>query len=174
MKLTPQTYGIKNLEFLLNEKIVPAQYVDGYVQVVEEICRASSQEFERLEYIRIHGDCHLANILWGKDGPFLVDFDDMLCGPPVQDIWLLLPGRDEEAKRQLEVLLYAYESMRNFDRRSLDLIETLRALRMIHFSAWIGKRWQDPAFKRAFPDYGTERYWQEQLSSLREQLSYND
>src|SRR5690606_2839102 len=102
--------------------------------------------------------------------PFLVDFDDVVKGPCVQDAWLMIPGRDVEAKYKLNSLLEGYEMMRHFDRSSLKLIEPLRALRMIHFSTWISKRWEDPAFKRAFTEFGSERYWQVQIADLEDQL----
>ena len=121
--------------------------------------------------IRLHGDCHLGNVLDGAAGLFFVDFDDMVVGPAVQDLWLLLPGRDAAAQRALGVLLAAYETMRPFDRAQLRLIEPLRALRFVHFAAWIGKRWQDPAFPRAFPQFGSPKYWQEQVADLNDQLA---
>ena len=172
LELTPETYGNKNLEYLLTSNALPISVKNNYETTVRQIIENSDSKYKGLDLIRIHGDCHLANIIWGTKGPFLVDFDDTLSGPPVQDLWLILPGRDDEAKRQLEVLLSAYESMRRFDRKTLNLIEDLRALRIIHFSAWIARRWKDPAFQRAFPDFGTERYWQEQLATLNEQLNY--
>jgi len=122
-------------------------------------------------YQRIHGDCHLGNVLYGGQGFFLVDFDDMVRGPCVQDLWLLVPGVDNEALRQREVMLAGYEQIREFDRSTLRLIEPLRALRLVHFSAWIAKRWEDPAFRRVFPDFGTDRYWGEELALLREQAA---
>ncbi|MDD2944129.1 MAG: serine/threonine protein kinase, partial [bacterium] len=111
---------------------------------------------------------HFGNIILGQSGFSLVDFDDMVVGPCVQDLWLLFPGRDEESKERFSLCLEAYEQMKEFDRRSLRLIEPLRGLRIIHFSAWIAKRYQDPSFQRAFPDYGTERYWSEELQALWE------
>ena len=98
----------------------------------------------------------------------LVDFDDMVVGPCVQDLWLLVPGRDEEALRHRRRMVEAYEQMRDFDRSQLRLIEPLRAMRVVHFSAWIARRWEDPAFPRVFPEFGTERYWFEELATLRE------
>ena len=109
--------------------------------------------------------------MWGSEGPFGVDFDDMVMGPPVQDIWLMLPGRDEYAQRKLQLVLSAYDTMRPFDRSTLRLIEPLRALRFVHFAAWIGRRWEDPSFPRAFPQFGNPRWWHEQLRDLEEQVS---
>ena len=98
-----------------------------------------------------------------------MDFDDMLSGPPVQDLWLIAPGRDEEARRLIEVMLHGYEQKFHFDRSTLGLIETLRGLRMVHFSAWIARRWHDPAFPRTFPHFGSMQYWKEQVADLQEQ-----
>jgi len=126
--------------------------------------------FESATNQRIHGDCHRGNVLWGSEGPMLVDFDDMVTGPPVQDLWLLVPGRDPESLAKRERMLEAYAEMNTLDRRTLKLIEPLRALRVVHFSAWIARRYEDPAFLRVFPDFGTERYWYDELAMLREIL----
>jgi Ser/Thr protein kinase RdoA (MazF antagonist) len=168
--LTPETYGLANLRYLVGSNALPPELRTSYVATVESICSLTAPWFADAGQQRIHGDCHLGNLLSGRDGLFFVDFDDMVRGPAVQDLWLLVPGRDEEAQRQLQVMIAAYEMMRPFDRRSLRLIEALRALRFVHFSAWIARRWQDPAFPRAFPHFGSARYWGEQLADLREQL----
>ena len=170
LALTPDTYGLANLQHLITAKILPDPIRERYTQAVEEICSLSAPWFKETAVHRIHGDCHMGNLLLGREQFFFVDFDDMVTGPAVQDLWLLIPGRDSRAKAQLSVLIEAYESLRSFDHRSLRLIEPLRALRFIHFSAWIGRRWQDPAFPRAFPHFGTPRYWDEQLQDLEEQL----
>jgi Ser/Thr protein kinase RdoA (MazF antagonist) len=114
----------------------------------------------------IHGDCHLGNLLWNESGVFIVDFDDMLVGPPVQDIWMIAGGRDDYAKRDREILIDAYLEMGDFDENTLRLTEPLRALRLIHYSAWIAKRWDDPSFPRMFPLFGSERYWEEEIEAL--------
>lgn len=170
VRLGPQTYGIENLKYLLDTKRVPPDVRSRYQAAVEAICRLSSPWFDRAGAQRIHGDCHLGNLLQGRDGFFFVDFDDMVQGPCVQDVWLLVPGRDEEATRDRERLLEAYEQMRPFPRDTLRLVEPLRALRFVHFSAWIAKRWEDPAFPRVFDQFGTSRYWEEQLRDIEEQL----
>lgn len=170
--LTPDVYGMQNLEYLLSEKVLPPEIEASYETLVRRICEASASMFEGLVMQRIHGDCHLGNLLWGEHGYFWVDFDDMLSGPPVQDVWLLLPGRDDYAQKHLQILLTAYEQMRPFDYSTLRLIEPLRALRIVHFDAWIARRWSDPAFPRTFVEYATPRYWSEQLQQLREQLSF--
>lgn len=171
LRLSPQTFGLDNLKFLLATTMVPSHIELAYKQTIERICEISNLMFQHVKTQRIHGDCHIGNILVGKDGLALVDFDDMLTGPCVQDIWLLIGGRGPEALEKLEILLKGYEEMRSFDRDTLRLIEPLRALRYIHYSAWIARRWQDPAFPKLFVNFNTARYWEEQLNDLREQLS---
>ena len=124
--------------------------------------------FEKETYHRIHGDCHWGNIIWrDQEGPFFIDFDDMLCGPAIQDIWLIVPGEDKYALEDREIFLEAYQSMRPLSRQSLKLIEPLRTLRYIHFAAWIAKRSKDPAFINAFPHFYEANYWEELLQDLR-------
>lgn len=172
LALTPDIYGRKNLEYLLSSGKIPPHFQKSYQSVVETICLETSKRFEGKLIQRIHGDCHKGNILWGRDGFFLVDFDDMVMGPPVQDMWLILPGRDQDSLIDREILIEGYTSMLDFDQSSLNLIEPLRALRFIHFASWIGKRFDDESFKRAFPFYGTDRYWEEQIQDLRDQLNF--
>jgi len=167
--LDPQTYGIDNLKYLTDHNILPAEIKSRYIAAVEAICTASDPWFRAAKMQRIHGDCHLGNLLWASSGPFWVDFDDMVRGPVVQDLWLMIRGRDEDAQRQLEILVSNYETMAPFQRETLRLIEPLRALRFVHFNAWIAKRWSDPAFPRVFGHFGTERYWMEQLHDLESQ-----
>lgn len=168
LRLNPATYGIENLKYLIDSGVVPRETQAAYRGVVERICTLVEPWFQEVKTQRIHGDCHLGNILWGRDGPFFVDFDDMVVGPCVQDVWLIVPGREEQ---QLQNLLSGYELMRPFDRNSIRLIEPLRALRFVHFSAWIARRWHDPAFQRVFPQFGSGGYWGEQLSDLNDQLT---
>jgi Ser/Thr protein kinase RdoA (MazF antagonist) len=170
IQLNPHTYGIENLNYLLKAKAIPAEIENRYQTVVNRICDISTPWFDEKTFQRIHGDCHLGNLLWGSAGLFWVDFDDMVRGPKVQDLWLLIPGRDQDARRQLNALLEGYEQMLPFDRSTLRLIEPLRALRFVHFSAWISKRWSDPAFPKYFAHFGSARYWQEQLADLEDQL----
>jgi len=169
IELSPENYGYQSLDFLLENNSLPANIEQDYQDLVEEICETSIELFQDKSIQRVHGDCHLGNLLWGDQGPFWVDFDDMCRAPCVQDIWLVVPGRDEESKRQLDVLLGSYEQMRSFDYSELELVEPLRTLRIVHFNAWIAKRWKDPFFPKAFPQFGTDNYWLDQLSTLREQ-----
>lgn len=170
IKLTPETYGLNNLNWLMSSGLIPSNYVERYRRAVEEICKISEKWFLESESIRVHGDCHLGNLIWGQENPFWVDFDDMVMGPPIQDLWLMLPGRDDSTRQRFDKLIQAYDFMRPFDQRSTRLIEPLRALRFVHFAAWIGKRWDDPSFPRAFGQFGTERWWAEQTRDLEEQL----
>lgn len=170
LRIDPEIYGINNLKWLIDSGTLPPDVLPRYQKAVESICKVSAPWFSAASYQRIHGDCHLGNLLWSDQGPFWVDFDDMVIGPPVQDLWLMIPGRDEFAQRKLQLVLNGYEMMKPFDRQTLRLIEPLRALRFVHFSAWIGKRWDDPSFQRAFPQYGTPRYWAEQTRDLEEQV----
>lgn len=176
ISLTPETYGKGSLEFLKAGNFIDIQMGSAYSTAVETLLEMIRPMFSGVPVHRIHGDCHLGNVLWHHtpqgSQAFFLDFDDMVTGPAVQDIWLVVRGRDEEAKRQRGVLLEAYETLRPFDYATLRLIEPLRALRMIHYSAWIARRWNDPIFQRTFPDFGSYRYWQEQLADVREQIQF--
>ncbi len=170
--LNTKTYGEANLKFLLEEGWILKDWSSRYEAAAREVFRLGEKLFADHLPIRIHGDCHPGNLLWADQGPFFLDFDDMVQGPPVQDFWLLIPGRDAHAKSQLEVLIQGYEEMRFFDRQSLVLIEVLRALRFIHFDAWIARRWEDPAFPVAFPKFNTVQYWTDQTHDLEEQVEW--
>ena len=130
--------------------------------------------FERagkIAQIRLHGDCHVGNVLWTDAGPHFVDFDDSRTGPAMQDLWMLLSGERPEMARQLADVLAGYEDFCEFDMRELHLIEALRTLRLIHYSAWVARRWDDPAFPLAFPWFNSQRYWQDRILELREQIA---
>lgn len=175
IELTPESYGLVNLKFLIEGKWIPLEFQARYQAAVEAICEMSAPHFKGVKAHRLHGDCHLGNLLLSQNGPFFVDFDDMVIGPAIQDLWLLLPGRPSEqpeAKRQLELLLEGYEEMREFDRSTLRLIEPLRALRYVHYTTWVARRWKDPAFPLAFPNFGTHRYWSDETDDLEKQLRF--
>ncbi len=122
--------------------------------------------------IRTHGDCHGGNILWREgEGPHFVDLDDSRMGPAIQDLWMFLSGDRASMTRQMSDVLAGYEDFREFDRRELHLVEALRTLRLIHYSAWLARRWDDPAFPMAFPWFNTQRYWQDRILELREQIA---
>jgi Ser/Thr protein kinase RdoA (MazF antagonist) len=123
-----------------------------------------------LRMLRLHGDCHLGNVLWRDDSPHLVDLDDACCGPAVQDLWMLVSGDAATMAQQFDAILAGYGAFADFDRRELALVEPLRTLRMVRHSAWIAERWSDPAFPAAFPFFGSGAYWSQQVTQLREQL----
>lgn len=169
--LNPDTYALANLEYLLTSGHLPKEITPQYERLVVALCKVSAPLFKQFPQQRVHGDLHPGNLLWGSMGIFIVDFDDMVRAPAVQDIWLLTAGRDKESLIQRDLLLEGYEQMRSFDRESLVLVEPLRTLRLIHYSAWIARRFEDPAFKRAFGHFGTAAYWNEQVGDLTDQLA---
>lgn len=171
LSIGPDTYGRANLSSLVSGNWIPLEFKSRYVAAAEKIFAHADRLFSGVESHRIHGDCHAGNLLWNQEGPFFLDFDDMLIGPSVQDIWLLVPGRDEASRTQREILLKGYSEMRRFDRAELRLVESLRALRFIHYTAWIARRWDDPAFPLAFPEFNTHRYWADETTDLETQLA---
>lgn len=174
VELTPQTYGLGNLQMIEEANVLPSHLRETYPALVKQIVEMITPHFKDKPLQRIHGDCHWGNVLWDEEIPFFVDFDDMVRGFPVQDIWLLIPGRDQEAIQKRNLLLSAYEEIADFDYSSLKLIEPLRTLRYIHFSAWITKRWEDPSFKAAFPHFADGSYWDVQAADLQEQIRLID
>lgn len=166
--LSGEQYGMHNVDLLCDSQFLPEESKAAYRAVVEPLVQLATEQLKAAQTIRIHGDCHLGNVLWLDEHPFLLDFDDMVYGPAVQDLWLLNPGRDEDSKKRQEILLEGYEELRSFDPSELSLIELLRALRIIHFQAWIARRWEDPVFPKTFEHFGTAQYWREELGALQE------
>jgi len=167
------TFGEGARDWLLANDVVPPDALPGWRTAVDATLAAVRRAFEAcadVRRLRLHGDCHLGNILWTEAGPHFVDLDDALTGPAVQDLWMLLAGSRAEMTAQLGALLDGYEQFMDFDRRELLLIEPLRSLRMLHHSAWIARRWHDPAFPIGFPWFASPAYWAEQTTRLREQL----
>jgi Ser/Thr protein kinase RdoA (MazF antagonist) len=165
--LDADTALIDPLEELL-EHGLPRECADRYAAAVEALADAYDERLEGVPFLRIHGDCHLGNLLRGRDGWFFLDFDDFASGPAVHDIWVLVPGRDHEAVRQRGVLLDAYRQLRDFAPRWLELVEPLRAARMLKISSWIARRWEEPAFASTFPHFGTPLYWERETRDLEE------
>jgi Ser/Thr protein kinase RdoA (MazF antagonist) len=168
------TFGEAPRAFLLDGGWLPDPLRAAYEAISRQALDAVSAAFGRADprcALRLHGDCHAGNVLWTDDGPHFVDFDDARMGPSVQDLWMLLSGDRGAMERQLGKVLAGYEQFRDFDRRELALIEPLRTLRLMHYSAWIAQRWDDPAFPAAFPWFDTERYWQDRILELREQVA---
>ena len=176
--LDAASMGHAPLQWLLAHGQLPPHILSRWQPVCEAAITMAAQALEHhpSRRIRLHGDCHPGNILWtpvddnGHGGPHFVDLDDARMGPAVQDLWMLLSGDRMQRSQQLSTLVEGYEQMRSFDRRELSLIEPLRTLRLVHYSAWLAQRWQDPAFPRAFPWFGTESYWLEQIATLQGQL----
>ena len=171
--LDPQTYGIASRDWLLAQDLVPLGELAPWREISAAALAAVDLAFKReasMRELRLHGDCHLGNILWADEGPQLVDFDDTCMGPAIQDLWMLLSGDRAAMTSQADAVLEGYEAFMDFDRRELRLIEALRTLRMLHHSAWIARRWSDPAFPLAFPWFAEAAYWAEQTVRLREQV----
>jgi len=169
-----ETFGYSSCDYLLEEGFVPASLEEAYKGIVEYLFDNVMACFERagnIQDIRLHGDFHPANVLVAGDRLHIVDLDDARTGPPVQDLWMFLSGDRDEQTPQLATLLDGYQEFRNFDARELNLIEALRTLRIMHYSAWLARRWEDPAFKLAFPWFNSPRYWDEHILSLREQAA---
>jgi Ser/Thr protein kinase RdoA (MazF antagonist) len=174
--LTVEAFGDESRAFLLEHRFVPDDLVAAWTAIVDLSLAAVRRAFARVRAgtLRLHGDCHAGNVLWTDHGPHFVDFDDARTGPAVQDLWMLLSGDRAAMEAQLRAILEGYESFRDFDRAELALIEPLRTLRLLHYSAWIARRWHDPAFPAAFPWVGGERYWQDRILELREQVALMD
>jgi Ser/Thr protein kinase RdoA (MazF antagonist) len=155
------------------EGVIDSALIDRYAEVsaaLLEKVEASMDRYGLLSQIRLHGDCHLGNILWSDTGPVFVDLDDCMTGPRIQDLWMLLSGSADEQEGQWQALMRGYRQFHHIDESERELIEPLRSLRMIHHSAWIAQRWDDPAFPRAFPWFTSGRFWQEHLSDLWQQF----
>lgn len=168
------TFGDEPRDYLLNEGWIPADLNEAYETVSAhalDAVRRCYEEAGEIALLRLHGDCHAGNVLWTEAGPHFVDFDDSRMGPAVQDLWMLLSGERAEMTRQLETVLAGYEEFHDFNPRELHLVEALRTLRLIHYSAWLAQRWEDPAFPAAFPWFNSQRYWQDRILELREQLA---
>lgn len=168
-----EEYGTASRDFLLAENFIPAEMVDAYASVSAQLLDMIRQRFEMAgaRQIRLHADCHMGNVLWREDAPHFVDFDDARSGPAIQDLWMLLSGEEETRSMQMSRILKGYRDFRDFDLSELLLIEPLRTLRMMHHAAWLARRWDDPAFPRAFPFFNTSRYWSDHVLELREQWS---
>jgi Ser/Thr protein kinase RdoA (MazF antagonist) len=172
------SFGEEPRDWLLAHGFIPDDLVDAYYSVAAQALEGVQACYKRagdVASLRLHGDCHAGNVLWISEGPLagphFVDFDDSRSGPAVQDLWMLLSGERAEMQLQLDDLLAGYEEFASFDRRELQLIEALRTLRLMHYAAWIARRWDDPAFPAAFPWFNTQRYWQDRILELREQIA---
>ena len=171
-KITVQNFGFDSLKFLLENDFITLEVRANYQQSAEEALHLVADRYEAIlpRNIRLHGDCHPGNLLWRDDAPHFVDLDDCRMGPAVQDLWMLLSGTNDEMSMQFRHILEGYEMFFEFDRAELALIEALRTLRILHYSAWLARRWNDPAFPLHFPWFDSARYWEDQMLTLREQI----
>ena len=173
-RLDMESFGEVPSQYLLASEFIPLELREVYRGVVAQALDGIKRCYERagdVDLIRLHGDCHMGNLLWTDEGPHFVDFDDSRMGPAVQDLWMMLSGSPEEMKQQMNQILLGYEDFFDFNLQELHLIEALRTLRLIHYAAWIAARWDDPAFKTAFTWFNTQQYWQDRILELREQIA---
>jgi Ser/Thr protein kinase RdoA (MazF antagonist) len=171
--LSVAAFGHASVDYLA-ERWIPADLRAAYTSITRDLLAHVEARFEAagaVRYLRVHGDCHAGNVLWRDERPHFVDFDDARMAPAVQDLWMLLAGDAVEHRAALDAVLEGYEAFADFDYRELTLVEPLRTLRMLHYSAWLARRWDDPAFPHAFPWFGTQAYWERHVLELREQLA---
>jgi Ser/Thr protein kinase RdoA (MazF antagonist) len=171
------TFGIASRDYLLERQLVPADVAAAYTRILTLALDGVARAFDRagdIAQLRLHGDCHAGNVLWTDAGPHFVDFDDSRMGPAVQDLWMLLPAEPLAARGALREVLTGYDDFCEFDPRELRVVEALRTLRLVHYSAWLARRWDDPAFPAAFPWFGAQRYWEDRILELREQVAAMD
>jgi Ser/Thr protein kinase RdoA (MazF antagonist) len=172
-----QSHARDSADYLLSHDFIPAGLRPAYASLAEDLIDRLQSHLAgciKPKLIRIHGDCHMGNILWRDDMPHFVDFDDTMMGPAIQDLWMLLNGSRMERMAQLAELVEGYNEFADFHPHELNLVEPLRTLRLMHYSAWLARRWNDPAFPHSFPWFNTERYWSNHVLALREQLAALD
>ncbi len=170
--LNPGEMGSDSANYLLENGVIPIELETSYRQITQQLQGIIDTSFDDVgdyQQIRLHGDCHLGNILWTDNGPHFVDLDDCRNGPAIQDLWMLLSGEANEMSMQLSYLREGYEMFRPLNPAEVRLIEPLRTLRIIHYAAWLARRWSDPAFPAAFPWFNSHQYWQDHISTLAHQ-----
>jgi Ser/Thr protein kinase RdoA (MazF antagonist) len=171
-ELDIDSFGRRSMT-LISEQFIPAELRTSYVSLCEDLLKIIEQRFTEFpcQTLRVHGDCHSGNILWRDDSPHFVDLDDSRMAPAIQDIWMFLSGDRSFQTAQLAEVIEGYNEFYDFDPRQLNLVESFRTLRIMHYSAWLARRWQDPAFPHNFPWFNTSRYWSDHILELREQLA---
>lgn len=177
LQLTAETYGYQPYQFLLDKHFIPHELKQPFCETLEQalgLITALFQHYADVKFIRVHGDCYAGNMILNNEILHIVDLDDCLMAPAVQDIWMMLPGSQQESPHQLQHILDGYYEFRDFDLRELHLIEALRTLRIIHYSGWLAKRWQDPAFPTSFPWFNSLKYWENELTIIRNQIALLD
>jgi len=173
-QLDIESFAIEPRKYLLDHDFIPAHLIEAYQGLTTDLILQIEQCFDRageIKNIRLHGDCHPGNILWTDDGPHVVDFDDARTGPAIQDLWMFLSGDRAYMTARLADLLEGYTQFYDFNPAELHLVEALRTMRLIHYAAWLARRWDDPAFPLAFPWFNSMNYWEDQILILREQAS---
>jgi len=169
-----EEYLYQPRKLLEQSQFIPMHLENAFFNDLDLLIKSLENHWdESATSIRLHGDCHPGNILW-RDGPMFVDLDDSRNGPAIQDLWMLLSGERSEKLMQLDIILEAYQEFNDFNSSQLKLIEPLRGLRMVHYMAWLAKRWQDPAFPIAFPWFNDPKYWESQVLAFKEQISALD
>lgn len=169
-----EEYVYQPRKLLEQSKFIPMHLENAFFNDLDLLIKSLENHWDdSTSLIRLHGDCHPGNILW-RDGPMFVDLDDSRNGPAIQDLWMLLNGERADKLMQLDILLEAYQEFNDFNSNQLKLIEPLRGLRMVHYMAWLAKRWQDPAFPLAFPWFNDPKYWESQVLAFKEQISALD
>lgn len=161
-------------ETIIASNYVPKGLVNPFFTILDQVINIATEQYlpaKHMTQIRLHGDCHAGNILWRDEGPHFVDLDDCRTGPAIQDLWMMLSGDRQQQLLQLDTLLMGYEEFFTFESEQLILIESLRTMRVVNYMAWLCKRWDDPAFPQNFPWFNTEKYWEQQILMLKEQMS---
>lgn len=156
---------------IAQSSFVPTSLEVAFSTILSQVIELATEQYQPSKQIRLHGDCHAGNILWRDEGPHFVDLDDCRTGPAIQDLWMMLSGDRQQQLLQLDTLLMGYEEFFTFEPKELNLIESLRTMRVVNYMAWLCKRWQDPAFPRNFPWFNTPKYWEQQILMLKEQMS---
>lgn len=175
--LNIEDFAEGSADFLLRAGFIPDDLRPAYESLARDLVARLRRTFAEVlppRRIRLHGDCHMGNVLWRDGVPHFVDFDDTMMGPAIQDLWMLLSGSRDRRAAQLRVLIDGYNEFHRFDPAELPLIEALRSMRIMHYSAWLARRWDDPAFPRSFPWFNTGNYWASHILELREQLAALD
>ncbi|GAB1256126.1 serine/threonine protein kinase [Aurantivibrio plasticivorans] len=169
-----RSFGEDSVAFLLSTPgFIPDELRESYTSLTRHLLDAIQEQFAKVSYqpLRLHGDCHIGNVLWRDERPHFVDFDDARNGPAVQDFWMLLSGEREQQIIQINKILDGYYQFYDFDPIELNLVESLRSLRLMYYAAWLARRWSDPAFPHNFPWFNTQRYWSQHILELREQMA---